>query len=218
MCSRGYYNVMSQVFNYYTCFSIHGKLEMRHFSKWKQQKTESSGNLVACGLLLHGFFLLLLSAQASPVTLREARAGPKFNECMRHIFAERAWTAPLNPSTPPTPHPPSSPYIQLFFFSPLLLKRTPCRPRLSQRLQRKYIMCKKNSIWCHTICVILSQLIKKKSPCMHNSVLCERNCSLCTVCTALLHLVNFFQTGFPPFMIHYTANNVWGFYLNLLID
>lgn len=110
-------------------------------------------------LLLHGFFLLLLSAQASPVTLREARAGPKFNECMRHIFAERAWTAPLNPSTP---HPPSLLTIHTAFFPPpLLLKRTPCRPCLSQRLQRKYIMCKKNSIWCHTICVILSQLIKK---------------------------------------------------------
>lgn len=145
----------------------------------RQRDTKSSGNLVACRLLLHGFFLLLLYAQASPVTLKEARAGPKFNECMRHIFAERAWTAPLNPSTP-TPVPPHHTYSPPL----LLLKRTPCRPRLSQRLQRKYIMCKKNSIWCHTICVILSQLIKKVTL-YAQFCLCERYRSLSTVCAAL---------------------------------
>lgn len=48
---------------------------------------------------------LLLASQASPVTLRESRAGPKFNECRRHILAERAGTAPLNPPTPSRPLP-----------------------------------------------------------------------------------------------------------------
>lgn len=96
---------------------------------------------------------------------RSLHKAPKFNECMRHIFAERARTAPATP-LPPSPSPaPSSPYIQQFFFLlPLLLKRTPCRPCFSQRLQRKYIMCKRNPIWCHTICVIPAQIIKRKLP------------------------------------------------------
>lgn len=119
-----------------TCFSINGeKLESRpfFFSKRRRQKKECSRNRVACRLLLRGFFLPLLPAQASAVTLGEARAGPKFNECMRHIFAERARTAPLNPSTPSSPPPPHHTYgffffFFFFFFFPLLLKRTPCRP------------------------------------------------------------------------------------------
>nr|XP_046235883.1 nuclear factor 1 B-type-like isoform X5 [Scatophagus argus] len=54
--------------------------------KNQTRKPEPSGNLVACGLLLHGFFLLLRSAQASPVTLREARAGPQVQRVHEAYF------------------------------------------------------------------------------------------------------------------------------------
>lgn len=68
-------------------------------------------------------------------------------------------------------------------------------------------MCKKNSIWCHMICVILPEMIKKKSPCTHNCVPCEKFCSFYT---ALKHSVNFFQpvkTSFLTFNIYYTTIN-----------
>lgn len=47
----------------------------------------------------------------------------------------------------------------------------------------------------YDLCNSLS-IDKKKSPCRHNSVLCERKSSLCTVRTTMKHLVNFFPTSY----------------------
>lgn len=67
-----------------TCFSMHGKAFLT--VKAAKKKKKCSGSRVACGLLLHGFFLLLLASQASPVTLREARAGPQVQRVHEAYF------------------------------------------------------------------------------------------------------------------------------------
>lgn len=134
---------------------LYGECKIKNFSKWKQQSKQTCCVWTAAAWFLSPAPL----CTGLSCNLERSLCRPQVQRVHEAYFRWACLDRPTKALNPPTPLPPYHTYS--FFSPPLLLKRTPCRPRLSQRLQWKYIMCKKNSIWCHTICVILSQLIKK---------------------------------------------------------